>query len=135
MSLAELRDHLLRLEETIIFALIERAHFAHNLSIYQRDTQSVWTTSSTHAGMVDKHSFLEYFLKETERVQALLGRFNAEDENPFFSALTPASLLPPRGSKAFLKPNSINMNDKVRPGSSGGQPNATQLPLSLVQFP
>jgi len=74
-------------------------------------------------------------LKETERVQALLGRFNAEDENPFFSALTPASLLPPRGSKAFLKPNSINMNDKVRPGSSGGQPNATQLPLSLVQFP
>eukprot|EP00730_Choanoeca_flexa_P003479 TRINITY_DN11419_c0_g1_i2.p1 TRINITY_DN11419_c0_g1~~TRINITY_DN11419_c0_g1_i2.p1 ORF type:complete len:464 (+),score=84.16 TRINITY_DN11419_c0_g1_i2:254-1645(+) len=113
MSLAELRDHLLRLEETIIFALIERAHFAHNPRIYQRNDDSIWATSTTHAGMAENSSFLEYFLKETERVQALLGRFNAEDENAFFPALAPASMLPPRGSTTFLKPNSINMNDKV----------------------
>ncbi|EDQ87529.1 uncharacterized protein MONBRDRAFT_10005 [Monosiga brevicollis MX1] len=113
LSLQDLRDYLLRLEETIIFALIERAHFARNDRIYRRGEGSVWEASSTHSALGQQYSFLEYFLRETERIQALLGRYNAEDENPFFPALTPSSFLPPRSSANFLKPNRINYNAKV----------------------
>lgn len=75
LSLTELRHHLLRLEETIIFALIERAHFARNDRIYARGSESVWTKSAEHGDIGSTYSFLEFFMKETERVQALLGRY------------------------------------------------------------
>ena len=35
LSLNNIREQLIRLEDTIIFALIERAQFAHNQSVYE----------------------------------------------------------------------------------------------------
>ncbi|KAJ2617811.1 chorismate mutase aro7, partial [Coemansia sp. RSA 1694] len=57
-TLGELRDTLVRLEDTIIFALIERSQFKHNNSIYEESKMSFKDGY--------KGSFLTWFLKEVE---------------------------------------------------------------------
>ncbi len=65
LSLDRIRSVLTRLEDTIIFSLIERAQFGHNPRIYQRgafkELQEVGFTGS----------WLEWFLKETESFHGL----------------------------------------------------------------
>ena len=60
LSLDDIRSILTRLEDTIIFSLIERAQFAHNPKIYNRgvfkELEELGFTGS----------WLEWFLKETE---------------------------------------------------------------------
>lgn len=60
LSLDRIRSTLIRLEDTIIFSLIERAQFAHNPRIYERGAIKELKTLG-HEG-----SWLEWFLKETE---------------------------------------------------------------------
>jgi chorismate mutase len=60
LSLDRIRSVLVRLEDTIIFSLIERAQFAHNPRIYQRGAFKELTDLGFCA------SWLEWFLKETE---------------------------------------------------------------------
>jgi chorismate mutase len=60
LSLERIRSILTRLEDTIIFSLIERAQFAHNPKIYQRDAFPELKAISFEG------SWLEWFLKETE---------------------------------------------------------------------
>lgn len=60
LSLDRIRNMLIRLEDTIIFALIERAQFAHNPKIYTRGA----FPQLKEAGF--DGSWLEWFLKETE---------------------------------------------------------------------
>jgi chorismate mutase len=60
LSLERIRSILTRLEDTIIFSLIERAQFAHNPRIYERGAfQEIKNTGF-------EGSWLEWFLKETE---------------------------------------------------------------------
>ena len=60
LSLDRIRGVLTRLEDTIIFSLIERAQFAQNPRIYQRGAFSELTALGFQG------SWLEWFLKETE---------------------------------------------------------------------
>ena len=60
LSLDRIRSVLTRLEDTIIFSLIERAQFAHNPRIYQRRAFQELMDLSFQG------SWLEWFLKETE---------------------------------------------------------------------
>lgn len=60
LSLDRIRSVLTRLEDTIIFCLIERAQFAHNPRIYQRGVFK----ELQEAGF--SGSWLEWFLKEIE---------------------------------------------------------------------
>jgi chorismate mutase len=60
LSLERIRSILTRLEDTIIFSLIERAQFAHNPKIYER---GVFTELKE---LQFNGSWLEWFLKETE---------------------------------------------------------------------
>lgn len=46
LSLSNIRDTLIRLEDTIIFTLIERAQFAYNAPVYQSGTHSHTTWHS-----------------------------------------------------------------------------------------
>lgn len=60
LSLDRIRSILNRLEDTIIFDLIERAQFAHNPKIYRKgEFEELQKTGF-------KGSWLEWFLKETE---------------------------------------------------------------------
>lgn len=60
LSLERIRSVLTRLEDTIIFGLIERAQFAYNPKMYQRGA----FTELADLGF--DGSWLEWFLKETE---------------------------------------------------------------------
>jgi len=60
LSLERIRSVLTRLEDTIIFSLIERAQFPHNPLIYQRAAFKELTDLGFQG------SWLDWFLKETE---------------------------------------------------------------------
>lgn len=60
LSLDRIRSILTRLEDTIIFSLIERAQFAHNPKIYERGVFKELEALNFNG------SWLEWFLKETE---------------------------------------------------------------------
>jgi chorismate mutase len=60
LSLERIRSILTRLEDTIIFSLIERAQFAHNPKIYERGVFKELKALEFNG------SWLEWFLKETE---------------------------------------------------------------------
>lgn len=63
LSLDRIRGILTRLEDTIIFALIERAQFAHNPKAYQRGAFPELKAIGFEG------SWLDWFLKETETFQ------------------------------------------------------------------
>ncbi|KAJ7863056.1 chorismate mutase [Mycena olivaceomarginata] len=106
LSLERIRNVLVRLEETIIFSLIERAQFAQNPRIYQRGA----FTELTALGFPG--SWLEWFLKETETFHAKARRYTSPDEYPFTSNL-PAPVLPPLKYPTILYPNTVNANQSI----------------------
>ncbi|KAJ3215743.1 chorismate mutase aro7 [Dinochytrium kinnereticum] len=103
LSLNRIREELIKMEDTIIFALIERAEFAHNPSIYD-------PTVSEFEHF--KGSFLDFFLHEIESVHAKVRRYTSPDEYPFSKNL-PAPILPPLAFPRILVPNDICLNDKL----------------------
>ncbi|KZV88921.1 chorismate mutase [Exidia glandulosa HHB12029] len=106
LSLDRIRNMLIRLEDTIIFALIERAQFAHNPKIYARGA----FPQLKEAGF--DGSWLEWFLKETETFHAQARRYTSPDEYPFTTSL-PQPLLAPLAMPRLLHPNTINVNPSI----------------------
>jgi len=104
LQLDHLRGVLVRLEETIIFGLIERAQFRHNRPVYE---------AGAMGGELGAESLLAYMLHETERSHAKVRRYTSPDEHPFFDDL-PEPILP---SLAFtenpLHKNRVNTNAQI----------------------
>ncbi|KAD5961087.1 hypothetical protein E3N88_12560 [Mikania micrantha] len=92
-NLDGIRSSLIRLEDSIIFSLVERAQYCFNKDTYNRDG----------------------ILKETEKINAKLGRYKSPYEHPFFPNDLPESILPPLQYPEVLHPcaNSINVNKIV----------------------
>ena len=90
LSLPNIRDSLIRQEDTIIFALIERAQFAHNEAVYQTDGIPV----PEFAACGRRYSFLEYFLRKTEALHGSIRRYTSPDEQAFFPEDLPPIVLP-----------------------------------------
>ncbi|KAF4617285.1 hypothetical protein D9613_006115 [Agrocybe pediades] len=106
LSLDRIRSVLTRLEDTIIFSLIERAQFAHNPKMYQRGAFKELKDSGFEG------SWLEWFLKETETFHAKARRYTSPDEYPFTTDL-PEPVLPPLDFPAILHPNKVNANPSI----------------------
>ncbi|KAJ1932695.1 chorismate mutase aro7 [Linderina macrospora] len=104
-TLGELRNTLVRLEDTIIFALIERSQFKHNSSVY---TAGAMQFKDGYSG-----SFLTWFLKEVEQVHAKVRRYQSPDEYPFTSNLPDAILPPLDYPPVLVDPECININDEI----------------------
>ncbi len=105
LLLDNVRSVLSRLEETIIFALIERAQFHVNEVIYKADAFEDETQGESLCG---------YMLHETEKLHAQMRRYTSPDENPFFDNL-PDPILPPLHFwENPLVPNTVNLNAKLR---------------------
>jgi chorismate mutase len=104
LSLSSIRNALTRLEETILFGLIERAQFWRNEIIYVK-------------GGVGKElegeSLVGFLLHESERSHAKVRRYTSPDEHSFFHDL-PKPILPALEYKNPLHPNEININDRIR---------------------
>lgn len=106
LSLDRIRSVLVRLEDTIIFSLIERAQFAHNPRIYQRGVFQELRDLGFQG------SWLEWFLKETETFHAKARRYTSPDEYPFTTDL-PKPVLPPLSFPKILYPNKVNVNPSI----------------------
>ena len=103
LKLESLRGKLIRQEETIIFALIERAQFKRNSIIYSRGG----ITIDRYDG-----SFLDYLLWQTERNHAEVRRYTSPDEHPFSTDL-PEPILPVIEYPEIIRKNSINVNPRI----------------------
>jgi chorismate mutase len=106
-TLASVRTALVRLEDTIVFSLIERAKFLNNSQLYDSDSNS-----NSNWGFC---SLFEFIIKETEAIQAKAGRYVNQEENPFFPDNLPPSLIPSHSYTEFLYPAaaSDNINNTI----------------------
>ncbi|OLY83860.1 Chorismate mutase [Smittium mucronatum] len=105
IDLELLRTVLIRLEDTIIFCLAERAQFMTNDVIYQPNKMEFKDGFSG--------SFLDWFLQEVETVHAKVRRYNSPDEYPFTKNL-PAPILSDLEYPKLLVKNEININDEIK---------------------
>ncbi len=105
LLLNNIRGVLTRLEDSIIFALLERAQFKCNQKIYQ---PACWPEPES------RESIMGFLLRETEKSHALLRRYTSPDEHPFCQGL-PAPILPElRFDENPLRPNQVNLNHTIR---------------------
>ncbi|KEI37315.1 uncharacterized protein L969DRAFT_105113 [Mixia osmundae IAM 14324] len=112
LDLQNIRNVLIRLEESIIFALIERAQFARNPKIYEKGAfkQYLGQGDASFNG-----SWLDWMLKETEKIHAKVRRYTSPDEHPFTpSSELPEPLFPPLEYPSLLHPPSnVNVNARI----------------------
>ena len=115
-SLDSVRSTLIRQEETIIFALIERAQYRRNKKIY--DSRNSNLTNSND----DPISFLEWMFIETEKLHAKVRRYTSPEEHPFFPDFLPSPILPALQYPEILKQETadINVNAEIMKWYIGG---------------
>lgn len=94
LQLDSIRQSLIRQEDTIIFALIERAQFARNEAVYRADDRIPVPAFGTDGR---RYSLLEYILREQEQLHGRVRRYTSPDEHAFFPDDLPAMVLPPLG--------------------------------------
>ncbi|KAI0661930.1 chorismate mutase [Cubamyces menziesii] len=108
LSLDRIRAILTRLEDTIIFSLIERAQFAHNPKAYRRGEFQELKDIGFNG------SWLEWFLKETETFHAKARRYTSPEEYPFTDPKElPPPILKPFPHPPILHPNQVNVNASI----------------------
>jgi chorismate mutase len=99
-----LRDS--RLEDTITFHLIERVQFALNHNIY---------VPGAVRGIPDTTlSFMDWYLREQERLQSIIRRYESPDEYPFFPDAVQQPILKPLDYPPILHANDVNVNGKIK---------------------
>uniref|UniRef100_A0A453FKT6 Chorismate mutase n=1 Tax=Aegilops tauschii subsp. strangulata TaxID=200361 RepID=A0A453FKT6_AEGTS len=106
LTLDSIRTSLIRLEDSIIFGLLERAQYCYNADTYDSDSFHV----DGFGG-----SLVEFMVRETEKLHAKVGRYKSPDEHPFFPEDLPETLLPPIQYPTVLHPiaDSININKEI----------------------
>lgn len=105
LSLPHIRYQLIRLEDTVIFHLIERAQFPYNSSIYVAGAIPIPGSAL---------SFSDWVLREQERVQSRIRRFQSPDEYPFFEDAMEELILPPMEYPKILWENTVNVNGELK---------------------
>jgi chorismate mutase len=94
-----------RLEDTIIFNLIERVQFPLNRTVYEPQGIDLPTKDT---------SLLDWILRETEHTHSLVRRYESPDEHPFFPDAIAKPLLRPLRYPQILHPNAVNVNDQIK---------------------
>jgi len=90
MSLDSIRSSLIRQEETIIFALIERAQYRHNPICYEKGGLGKLGTPPGSRPTDEELSFLEYMLTGTEALHYAVRRYTSPEEQAFFPERLPS---------------------------------------------
>ncbi|KAF1814124.1 chorismate mutase [Eremomyces bilateralis CBS 781.70] len=105
LDLGNIRFQLIRLEDTIIFHLIERVQFPLNKTIY--------VPGGVHIAASDL-SLMDWMLSEQEKLQSLVRRYESPDEYPFFPNVLQKPILHPLHYPQVLYPNDVNVNEKLK---------------------
>ena len=143
ITLDSVRNELIRLEETIIFGLIERSQFKTNPAIYVDGEATLLknTDKNNHT-----ESFLDFFLEQTEQLHASLGRYTSPDEHPFIADGLTIPLIQAQSYPASLRPNNININNRIKsiyeqkivpricqPGTDGQYGSSATMDINVLQ--
>jgi chorismate mutase len=106
LNLDNIRQALVRMEDTIVFDLIERSQFFSSPSVYEKNKFNI-----PHF----EGSFLDWSLIQMEKVHSQVRRYEAPDETPFFPNEVLPSILPPINYPKVLAKYSdeINVNDEI----------------------
>lgn len=94
-----------RLEDTITFHMIERVQFPLNATIYKPFGVTIPNSSL---------SLLDWMLREMERLQSLVRRYEAPDEYPFFPDAVQMPILQPLAYPKILHPNDVDVNQAIK---------------------
>ncbi|KAF2493809.1 chorismate mutase [Lophium mytilinum] len=105
LDLANIRFQLIRLEDTVVFHFIERVQFPLNGTIYQ--------PGGVHIPNSDL-SLFDWMLREQERLQSLVRRYQSPDEYPFFPEALQTPILKPLNYPQILHANNVNANKKLK---------------------
>lgn len=111
LGLDTVRGFLTREEDTVVFSLIERAKHPLNLPAY--DDRACFGPTGRHGRR--NGSFVDLFVRESEQIQAKAGRYQSQQEVPFFQSRVPFTLAPPYNFTTDLHPAaaSVNVNDAI----------------------
>jgi len=104
LKLENIRNVLIRQEETIIFALVERAQFKQNKIIYTPDGIPIPDFDG---------SFVDYLLHGTEVLHATVRRYTSPEEHSFFKGL-PDPILPAEAYDYPIKKTDVNINSRIK---------------------
>ncbi|QEU61880.1 Aro7 [Kluyveromyces lactis] len=109
LDLQNIRDELVKMEDTIIFNFIERSHFATCSSVYESNVPEIKLPGFDG-------SFLDWALMKMEIVHSQLRRFESPDETPFFPDKILKPIIPSLNYPKILASyaNEINYNDKIK---------------------
>ena len=105
LDLANIRFQLIRLEDTIIFHLIERVQFPLNAAIYDPAALPIPNSNL---------SLTDYLLSEQERLHSRVRRYQAPDEYPFFPGCLEKPILQPLAYPKILHENDVNVNAAIK---------------------
>ncbi|KAF2129462.1 chorismate mutase [Dothidotthia symphoricarpi CBS 119687] len=105
LDLSNIRFQLIRLEDTITFHLIERVQFPLNKNIYIPGGVDIGNSSL---------SLFDWILREQERLQSRVRRYQSPDEYPFFPDVLQEPILKPIHYPKILHPNDVNVNAKLK---------------------
>lgn len=93
------------MEDTITFHLIERVQFPLNKTVY--------VPGGVHIPDSEL-SLLDWMLREQERLQSLVRRYQSPDEYPFFPDVLQTPILKPLDYPKILHANDVNVNGKLK---------------------
>ncbi|KAL4802139.1 chorismate mutase [Aspergillus unguis] len=105
LDLDNIRFQLIRLEDTITFHLIERVQFPLSKTIYVPGGVRIPNETI---------SLMDYFLREQERLQSRVRRFESPDEYPFFPDALEKPILQPLNYPKILHDNDVNVNEIIK---------------------
>lgn len=110
LNLQNIRDELIKMEDSIIFKFIERSHFPTCYGVYQIDNPHLQLGPDFHG------SFLDWALMHVEITHSQLRRFESPDQTPFFPNNLLPSILPSINYPKLLASysNQVNYNDKIK---------------------
>lgn len=94
-----------RLEDTITFHLIERVQFPLNATIYIPGGVQIPNSPL---------SLFDWMLREQERLQSLVRRYESPDEYAFFPDALQTPILKPLNYPDILYPNNVDVNQKIK---------------------
>lgn len=109
LDLQNIRDELVKMEDSIIFKFIERSHFPICDPVYDPD----------HPGLSIPNfngSFLDWAILQLEIAHSQLRRFESPDETPFFPDKILKPILPSINYPPVLATyaQEVNYNDKIK---------------------
>ena len=92
LKLDNVRQSLIRQEDSIIFALIERSQYKVNDKIYKTNSIDV-PCYDAKTGV--RSSMIEFMLREREQMDGKIRRYTSPDEHAFYPESLPPLVIPP----------------------------------------